>query len=281
MLIYAVFLVVGKISKRAFPKIGDLIVLVLIFSISLWGGAQISGNSLTSVLLDSLLFSLLVVLITFGVGLVFKKSAYVRDRTSLVYTQLKYGAPLVLGLIAGLIIRPSLNFSEIINYELFALAAIIGLNMGSEIKFRAIFRVTKDALLTLIVVIVGGVISAFLLFFVGAIPSLKLAMVMFLGAGWYSYTGPIVSAYFGPVYGVEAFLVNFLREQLAFLFVPLLIRAKPNPYSAIAIGGATSMDTTLGMYSSIFSGEYSVSAMMSGAILTLIIPIILPLILVT
>ncbi|MEM3244903.1 MAG: LysO family transporter, partial [Metallosphaera sp.] len=61
------------------------------------------------------------------------------------------------------------------------------------------------------------------------------------------------------------------------LIVPLLVKVRPNPYSAIAIGGATSMDTTLGLYSSIFSGEYSLSAMISGALLTLVIPIILPL----
>ncbi|BCS92877.1 hypothetical protein L3N51_00766 [Metallosphaera sp. J1] len=280
MLIYVVALGLGKVLGKSFPKVSDAVVLVLIFSIALWGGSQvISGNTLSGIVLDSLLLSAFVVLVTFAVGLVFNKRVNIKGKISLVYTQFKYGAPLVLGLLTGFLARPSLDYSQIIVYELYVLALVIGFNIGSEIKFRAILHVTKEALVTTLVVILGAVVCALASFGLGLLPNLKLALVMFLGAGWYSYTGPIVSTYYGPIYGVIAFLTNFFREQLAFLVVPVLVKAKPNPYSAIAIGGATSMDTTLGLYSSIFSGEYSISAMMSGALLTLVIPIILPLIL--
>lgn len=280
MLIYVFALGLGKVLGKSFPKLGDAVVLVLIFSIALWGGSQvISGSTLSGIVLDSVILSVFVVLITFAVGLTFNKKVNVKGKISLVYTQLKYGAPLVLGLSLGFLVKPSLDYSEIIVYELYILALVIGFNIGSEIKFRAILHVTREALVTTLVVIIGAVVCALASFGLGLLPNLKLALVMFLGAGWYSYTGPIVSTYYGPVYGVIAFLTNFFREQLAFLVVPVLVKARPNPYSAIAIGGATSMDTTLGLYSSIFTGEYSVSAMMSGALLTLIIPVMLPLVL--
>ncbi|MCH1771716.1 MULTISPECIES: lysine exporter LysO family protein [Metallosphaera] len=280
MLIYVVALGLGKVLRKSFPKLGDAVVLVLIFSIALWGGSQvISGSILSGIVLDSVILSVFVVLITFAVGLTFNKKVNVKGKISLVYTQLKYGAPLVLGLSVGFLVKPSLDYSQIIVYELYILALVIGFNIGSEIKFRAILHVTREALVTTLVVIIGAVVCALASFGLGLLPNLKLALVMFLGAGWYSYTGPIVSTYYGPVYGVIAFLTNFFREQLAFLVVPVLVKARPNPYSAIAIGGATSMDTTLGLYSSIFTGEYSVSAMMSGALLTLIIPVMLPLVL--
>lgn len=278
MAIYVMALVIGKVIKRSFPKIGDAIVLTLIFSIAFWGGSQIgSGETLANVLIGSIVMAFLVVLTTLGVGLAFNKETTVKGQSNLVLTQLKYGIPLVVGLAFGFFVRPSLPFGTIINYELYALALIIGFNMGSEIKLRAIFNVTKEALVTIIVVILGALACAGLSYELGLLPNLKLAIVMFMGAGWYSYTGPIVSTYYGPVYGVAAFLINFFREQITFLIVPLLVKVRPNPYSAIAIGGATSMDTTLGLYSSIFSGEYSLSAMISGALLTLVIPIILPL----
>lgn len=280
MLIYVVALGLGKVLGKSFPKLGDAVVLVLIFSIALWGGSQvISGSTLSGIVFDSVILSVFVVLITFAVGLTFNKKVNVKGKISLVYTQLKYGVPLVLGLSLGFLVKPSLDYSEIIVYELYILALVIGFNIGSEIKFRAILHVTREALVTTLVVIIGAVVCALASFGLGLLPNLKLALVMFLGAGWYSYTGPIVSTYYGPVYGVIAFLTNFFREQLAFLVVPVLVKARPNPYSAIAIGGATSMDTTLGLYSSIFTGEYSVSAMMSGALLTLIIPVMLPLVL--
>ncbi|MEM4139187.1 MAG: LysO family transporter [Sulfolobaceae archaeon] len=47
--------------------------------------------------------------------------------------------------------------------------------------------------------------------------------------------------------------------------------------SIIAIGGATSMDTTLGLYSLVLGPANSISALISGVLLTAIIPIVIPL----
>ncbi|MEM4074892.1 MAG: lysine exporter LysO family protein, partial [Metallosphaera sp.] len=55
MAIYVMALVIGKVIKRSFPKIGDAIVLTLIFSIAFWGGSQIgSGETLANVLIGSI-----------------------------------------------------------------------------------------------------------------------------------------------------------------------------------------------------------------------------------
>ncbi len=57
------------------------------------------------------------------------------------------------------------------------------------------------------------------------------------------------------------------------------MKVKYSPYSAIAVGGATSMDTTLPLYIGLLGDEYVITAVFSGVTLTAVIPIILPLML--
>ena len=270
--LYLISMAIGR--KVKLPSvITEATVLVLIFTISYWGGVTIPVNEIASVLLISLIMATLLILITYVIGLFFIDKVHLYPIKVNLRMQIKYVIPLVLGLILGLGIRFELPFTFIIDYELYFLAVIIGIEIGRSFNIGLLKRTTGLAILSVMVDVVGAIILSVI--FSPLIP-LKASLMITLGSGWYSYTGPFVAKYFGPALGVVGFLSNFLREQLAFILLPILLRVKATPIGAIAIGGATSMDVTLPLYVDLLGGEYAVGAMISGFILTLLIPIILP-----
>lgn len=270
--LYLISMAIGR--KVKLPSvITEATVLVLIFTISYWGGVTIPVNEIASVLLISLIMATLLILITYVIGLFFVDKVHLYLTKVNLRMQIKYVIPLVLGLILGLGIRFELPFTFIIDYELYFLAVIIGIEIGRSFNIGLLKRTTGLAILAVTVDVVGAIILSVI--FSPLIP-LKASLMITLGSGWYSYTGPFVAKYFGPALGVVGFLSNFLREQLAFILLPILLRVKATPIGAIAIGGATSMDVTLPLYVDLLGGEYAVGAMISGFILTLLIPIILP-----
>ena len=270
--LYLISMAIGR--KVKLPSvITETTVLVLIFTISYWGGVTIPVNEIASVLLISLIMATLLILITYVIGLFFIDKVHLYPIKVNLRMQIKYVIPLVLGLILGLGIRFELPFTFIIDYELYFLAVIIGIEIGRSFNIGLLKRTTGLAILAVTVDVVGAIILSVI--FSPLIP-LKASLMITLGSGWYSYTGPFVAKYFGPALGVVGFLSNFLREQLAFILLPILLRVKATPIGAIAIGGATSMDVTLPLYVDLLGGEYAVGAMISGFILTLLIPIILP-----
>lgn len=270
--LYLIGMAIGR--KVKLPSvITEITVLVLIFTISYWGGVTIPVNEIASVLLISLIMATLLILITYVIGLFFIDKVHLYPMKVNLRMQIKYVVPLVLGLILGLGIRFELPFTFIIDYELYFLAVVIGIEIGRSFNIGLLKRTTGLAILAVTVDVVGAIILSVI--FSPLIP-LKASLMITLGSGWYSYTGPFVAKYFGPALGVVGFLSNFLREQLAFVLLPILLRVKATPIGAIAIGGATSMDVTLPLYVDLLGGEYAVGAMISGFILTLLIPIILP-----
>ncbi|MFP3400219.1 lysine exporter LysO family protein [Acidianus sp.] len=283
--LYVVSLILGR--KINIPQIfSDGIVLILIFTISFWGGNQISAEYVGSIILVSFISSLVIVTITYFLG------SFINERTEEgkikgvdIKTQLKYLLPLIIGFLVGLITRfysiiiSDSVFDEVIDWELYVLAVVIGISIGKELKKELMKRISRFAIFSVIIAIIGGIISSVILFLFLSIRPFNLALAISLGSGWYSYTGPIVAKYYGPIYGVIAFLVNFLREQFTFSLLPIFLRIRSTPLGAVAVGGATSMDTTLGFYVDVLGYEYGVGAMINGVVLTLIVPLILPIIL--
>ncbi|ARM76680.1 lysine exporter LysO family protein [Acidianus manzaensis] len=263
--------------------LSDLVVLLLIFTIAYWGGVQLSSQAIERILYLSIISSIAIVAITYFLGSfitidVEKRGDKRRQIKVSLRTQLKYIIPLLAGFISGFILKFNLPFNSIIDYELYILAFVIGIAVGKDINKEILRRISRVAISSILIVILGGVISSIVLFILGIKP-FNLALSISLGSGWYSYTGPIVAKYYGPIYGVIGFLVNFLREQLTFSLLPFLLKTRSSPIGAIAVGGATSMDVTLGFYVDVLGNEYGVGALINGVILTLLVPIILPIML--
>lgn len=114
--------------------------------------------------------------------------------------------------------------------------------------------------------IFGGLIGGILL---GA--NIYAAMGVCAGVGWYTLTGPLAGQLFGVKWGAIGFVVNFLRELLTIISAP--ITKKIDKYAPIAMGGATTMDTTLSICYCYCGQDSLIIAFTSGFILTLIAPI--------
>lgn len=87
------------------------------------------------------------------------------------------------------------------------------------------------------------------------------------GSGWYSMTGPLLGRAAGPFWGYLGLAANLARELLTLLLYPLVPRRLSGP--AIALGGATTMDTTLPLMASRGLGA---AAFAHGLVATLLAP---------
>jgi uncharacterized membrane protein YbjE (DUF340 family) len=96
--------------------------------------------------------------------------------------------------------------------------------------------------------------------------------------GWYSLAGPLTAVRLGPALGLFAFLANFLRENLTMLTAPVLGRRVRGDGLA-AMGGATSMDTTLYFVTRYGDPKAATVALATGVVLTTAAGLLLPVIL--
>ncbi len=102
---------------------------------------------------------------------------------------------------------------------------------------------------------------------------LRLTVAAALGSGWYSFAGPFLSLY-SPAMGVVGFVANQLREDLTLALYPALARLIGE--GSVVMGGATSMDTTLGVITRYGGPEAGLEGLIQGVLLTLAIPLLLP-----
>ncbi|MDT7876330.1 MAG: lysine exporter LysO family protein [Sulfolobaceae archaeon] len=278
MSLYLLSLIIGKYLRLP-HYVTDAIIVILIFTISFWGFSQVKVGVIYYLGI-SVLISIVVLLVTYFTGfLILKDEVHGEVKSKINFkSQLKYLIPLLAGFLASLIPLDysQIPFDIIVDYELYLLAFVIGIDISKSLNKKSLKSVTRVAIVSVLVDFIGALLSSLL---ISLLIPFKVALMITLGSGWYSYTGPLVAKFYGPALGLVGFLSNFLREQLAFVFLPNFSKGKFSPIGAIAVGGATSMDVTLPLYVEIFNGgEYAISAMINGFILTLIIPIIEPLI---
>lgn len=93
------------------------------------------------------------------------------------------------------------------------------------------------------------------------------------GMGYYSLTGAMVAARAGEAAGLTALTVNLLRETLTLTAAPWLAR-RFGPWSVLAAGGATSVDTTLPVLARTCGPAYVAPGVVSGAALSLAAPLV-------
>ena len=109
----------------------------------------------------------------------------------------------------------------------------------------------------------GAALSAFV---IGM--EMRDALLVGSALGWYSLSSVVISTLYSVEIGTIAFLANMLREVLAFLAIPLLV--KINKFLALAPSGAATMDSGLPVvikYTNIHVGLF---AFINGLLLTLL-----------
>jgi uncharacterized membrane protein YbjE (DUF340 family) len=86
--------------------------------------------------------------------------------------------------------------------------------------------------------------------------TLRECLAVASGFGWYSLSGVLLARLGNPSLGLFAFATNVFREILALVSLEWVYRAFGG-WAAVALGGATSMDTTLGVLSRVSGGGNS------------------------
>lgn len=97
-----------------------------------------------------------------------------------------------------------------------------------------------------------------------------------MGCGFYSVSGPLISELAGPDAGAVVLLGNLLRESIAMCIIGLLPSIGMGAEAAIALGGATAMDSTLPFLSRAYGPSATLRAIGVGFVLSLAVPMLVP-----
>ncbi|HAS6028056.1 hypothetical protein DC365_20905 [Vibrio vulnificus] len=177
------------------------------------------------------------------------------------------------GLLIGLMLPISLDWVDTASeWILFVLLFFIGIQLrNSGLTLRQILLNKQGMVIALVIIItsmVGGLIAGKIL----DIPTYQ-ALAMASGFGWYSLAGILMGDAFGPIFGGASFMIELLRELLALVVIPLLIRSRP--CTAIGYAGATAMDFTLPVIQTTGGVRCVPIAIVSGFILSLLVPVLM------
>ena len=163
------------------------------------------------------------------------------------------------------------------SYALALLLLLVGVTIGGSKETGSLVREAPRRILLLPALVVAGTLLSVALVS-PLLPSLSLREALAVGAGfgYYSLSSVIAGQMGGATLGVLALLTNLMRELLTLLLAPLLARYLGG-VAPIASGGATSMDTALPIISHFSGQEYAVTAIFSGIVLTVLAPLLITL----
>ena len=275
ILVFMAFLVLGRFFyHRNLEKLSMVIVGILVFTIGVWSGKSLSSN-IFLIIFSAVLYLFCLFTITLISGIIIHRSFSLssRKRSGFSITILFM---VLLGWITSFFIPEhfSIFLSMLIRLELYVLIALIALSVSRYFTKETIFSNGREAVKAVSESFLNGLFTGLVFWFITG-TDLRVSIAIAWGMGWYSFTGPFIGLQAGPIMGMLAFLVNLLREQLTFLVVPLI---KEPRLSLLSIGGATTMDNTLPVYSMVYGKEFSMTALIHGAIHTLLVPLILTII---
>jgi uncharacterized membrane protein YbjE (DUF340 family) len=154
-------------------------------------------------------------------------------------------------------------------YVLYALLALVGFDLIVEL------RRLRSAWVPIAAAAVGGAVVGTLFAVLGLVPP-AAAYATASAFGWYSLAGPLVGARLGAELGLFAFLANFFRENVTMLSSAWAGR-RLGAKGLSAMGGATSMDTTLYFITRYGGARSATVALATGIVLTVAAAVLVPL----
>lgn len=184
---------------------------------------------------------------------------------------------LTLGCLLGLYLDPkAILLDRTVTFSLFVIYVAVGIGMREGLAELKNTKIGGSILVVPVLALVGSVLITcaiakglgFKIIHAAAVSS---------GMGYYSLTAAMITQKVNPEMGFVAFISNFLREVLTLLVTPFLTRF--TRLGTVALGGATTMDTTLAVMKQYLSEKEVFVAFASGVLLTLAVPFILMLIL--
>lgn len=183
----------------------------------------------------------------------------------------------VLGMLAGRFVLPAavtVHCGTIINFGLYLLLFMVGMDMGKQGTFLSDVKTAGfQVLLVPVAVCLGSLVCAAIagLF----LPlGIKDSMAAASGMGWYSLAPTLLAPYSLTV-SATAFLSNIMHELFSIVAVPVVAK-KLGYIEAVALPGATAMDTVLPVVVSATCDRMAIYSFASGVILSLSVPVLIP-----
>ena len=106
--------------------------------------------------------------------------------------------------------------------------------------------------------------------------SLKTGWVLSSGFGWYTLSGILAGQLINQHMGTTAFFIDFIRELISLVLIPLV--GRKYPMQTIAYSGATALDFTLPIIKETLGEEVVPLAITSGMLLSILVPILIPIV---
>jgi uncharacterized membrane protein YbjE (DUF340 family) len=188
----------------------------------------------------------------------------------------------VAGILTGRLVHlPS--FPALDDYTVYVLCALllfVGISVGGDSHFWQALRERDNLRLALLpfLVAVGTLAGVALVSLILPTVSLRDALAVGAGFGYYSLSSVLLTQVRGETLGVVALLANLMREIATLVLAPFLVRFFGR-LAPIACGGATAMDSTLPIIVRFSGKEYSIVALFSGIVLTAAVPFLILIIL--
>lgn len=275
---FAAGLVAGRLIPWRSPWVTRATILTVVVLVFLLGASlnDVALGSLALAVPVALAFALLILALTAGVSLLIARfrpkspapapGGGGKERFPLSVVLI--GAVLV-GFGVGRVVPVPTDTG--ITWALYALLALVAFDLPLHwAGVRTVWVPLTAA--------VAGALGGGALFAVASGTPLPVALGTSLAFGWYTLAGPLVLARAGALFGLLAFLTNFLRENLTMVLSPVVGR-RLHGEGLTALGGATAMDTTLYFVTRYGDRNAGALALASGLILTVSASLILPLVL--
>ncbi len=165
------------------------------------------------------------------------------------------------------------------SYALYFLMFLVGIGIGADSKaFEVLKSYNFKILLIPLTTIVGTALGISLIFLIIPGLSFKEAQAVGAGYGYYSLSSIIITETYSKTLGVVALLSNVMREIMTLLLAPLMVTFF-GKIAPICSGGATSMDTTLPIITTVSGKEYAIISLFHGIVLTILVPFLVSLLL--
>lgn len=157
-------------------------------------------------------------------------------------------------------------------YALYILMFLVGISIGSDKKaLQALKQQNLKIILVPLATVIGTLAGSALISFVLSGRSITDCLAVGSGFGYYSLSSIFITQYKGAELGTIALVSNIMRELLALLAAPLLVRYF-GKLAPISVGGATTADTTLPIITKFCGKEFVVISIVHGITVDLSVP---------
>lgn len=180
--------------------------------------------------------------------------------------------------IAGILIArfidipSSVTGDKLTVYALYLLMFLVGISIGSDKKaLQALRRQDLKLVLVPLATISGTLAGSVLISFALQGRSITDCLAVGSGFGYYSLSSIFITQYKGAELGTIALVSNIMRELIALLAAPLLVRYF-GKLAPISVGGATTADTTLPIITKFSGKEFVIISIIHGITVDLSVP---------